>query len=115
MDTWLPFHLVWCLPGRYMQQEAEVPTCSGSSFLHPWLLTGRLVLFGVGFSWSQGTVSTITLNAAFPKGQDGLGQRGNPQLPASWVFKKDPFLSDTRNRKGAGSAHGCVFVPCYYV
>lgn len=94
-----------------MQQEAGAPTCLGNSStpgpsLEAWC--------SLGFSWSQGTASTITLNAAFPKGQARAGQRRDPQLPASWVLKKEPFLSDTRNRKGAGSALGCV-VPCYYV
>lgn len=48
-------------------------------------------------------------------GQNGAERSPpNPQVPVSWVLKKDPFLSDTRNRKGPGSAHGCVcsLLPC---
>lgn len=80
----------------------------GLLLFHPWLLTGSLVLFGVQLE--PGDSLNITLNAAFPKGQDRTGQKGapTPQVPVSWVLKKDPFLSDTRNRKGSGSAHGCV-------
>lgn len=86
-----------------MQQEAGVLTCLGSSFLHLWLLTEAWC--SLGFSWSQGTASTITLNAAFPRGcipgQDGAQKE---HLPASSFLGSQ----DTRNRKGASSAHGCV-------
>lgn len=85
----------------------------GLLLFHPWLLTGSLVLFGAQLE--PGDSLNITLNAAFPKGQDRTRQKGNPssQAPASWVLKKDPLVT-LATGKGPPLPMG-VFVPCYSV
>lgn len=84
-----------------MQQEAGVLTCLASSFLHPWLLTEAWC--SVGFSWSHGDSLNDYTKCSLSQrpGQDGA-QKGNTP-PLSFLGSQD-----TRNRKGAGSAHGCA-------
>lgn len=82
MDTWLPFvHLVFgayrggmCSRRQRCPHVGAPPSSTPGSPLEDWC--------SLGFSWSQGTASTITLNAAFPKGQDRMGQRRNPPAPS---------------------------------
>lgn len=88
----------------------QVPTHLASFFLHPWLL----VLIGVQLEPGDGLNYYTKHSLSQGLGQDGA-EKEPPQLPASQVLKKDPFLSDTRNRKGAGSAHGggaCSLLLC---
>lgn len=89
-----------------MQQEAGVPTCSGSSFLHPCLLTGSLVLFGVQLQLGDSFNYYTKCSLSQGPGQD----RAEKECPApSFLWSQEgPPLSNTRNRKGASSACGCV-------
>lgn len=87
----------------------------GLLLFHPWLLTGSLVLFGVQLE--PGDSLNITLNAAFPKGQDRTGQKGAPPTPRSQSLgssRRTPSSVTLGTGKGPALPMG-VFVPCYYV
>lgn len=79
-----------------MQQETGGHTSrlffTPGSSLEAWCSLGSA---GPGDSLNQYTKPSPSQGP----GQGG-GQKELPQPPASWVFKKGPFLSDTRNRKG---------------
>lgn len=89
-----------------MQQEAGVPICSGSSFLHPWLITGSLVLFGVQLELGDGFNYYTKSSLSQGPGQDGA-EKEYPAPSFLWS-QVGPLLSNSRNRKGASSARGCV-------
>lgn len=92
-----------------MQQEAGAPTCLGNSStpgpsLEAWC--------SLGFSWSQGTASTITLNAAFPKGQAraGQGREGTPSSQLLGFSRRSPSSVTLGTGKGLALPLGVLFL-----
>lgn len=93
-----------------MQQEAGVPTYSGSSFLHPCLLTGSLVLSEVQLQLGDSFNYYTKCSLSQGPGQDGA-EKERPAPSFLWS-QEGPPLSDTRNRKGASLAGPwvCLFL-----
>lgn len=95
-----------------MQQEAGVPTYSGSSFLHPCLLTGSLVLFEVQLQLGDNFNYYTKCSLSQGPGQDGA-EKERPAPSFLWSQEGPPTpLSNTRNRKGASLAGPwvCLFL-----
>lgn len=96
-----------------MQHEAGVTTRPGSSFSTPgssleaWCSLGSV---GTGDSLNQYTKCSPSQAR-----QDSGAQKELPRPLASCVFKKGPFFSDTRNRKGYLCPTGAFVCCCCYM
>lgn len=95
-----------------MQQEAGVPTHSGSSFLHPCLLTGSLVLFGVQLQLGDSFNYYTKCSLSQGPGQDGA-EKERPAHSFLWS-QEGPPSATLETGKGPARPVG-VFVPCCYV
>lgn len=90
MDTWFPFvHLMSGAYQEVMQQEAGVPTYSGSSFLHPCLLTGSLVLFEVQLQLGDNFNYYTKCSLSQGPGQDGA-EKERPAPSFLWSQEGPP-------------------------
>lgn len=104
MDTWFPF--VHPVSGAYQGGLCSRRQGFGLLLPPPRLLAGSLVLFGVQLELGDGFNYYTKSSLSQGPGQDGA-EKERPAPSFLWS-QEGPLLSNTRNRKGASSAHGCV-------
>lgn len=92
-----------------MQQEAGAPTCLGGSILHPWPLTGSLVLFGVQLEPGDSLNYYTKCSLSHRPGQDGA-EKEPPSSQLLGFSRRSPSSVTRGTGKGLALPLGVLFL-----